>query len=229
MNNLKLIIENEFRDYDVIVEQENPQSPKFMKITGPYIVAEEKNANGRIYKQNIMESAVEDYIDEYIKSGRAMGELNHPTHTEIDQKEVCHRVVDLKQDGNVWTGTSIVLCSSEDGKIKGTPNGDILASILQHGGKPGMSTRGVGNITESGIVDEYKLITIDAVSNPSGPGCYVDGILEAKSFMIDNHGDIVETAYNKLETKLEKMPNSNIVTIKEDYMVNIIKEFIKSI
>lgn len=224
---LKLITETDFRDYDVIIEQENPDAPKFLKVKGPYIVAEEKNANGRIYKRNIMESSVSTFKKELIDTGRAFGELNHPTHTEIDQKEVCHRVLDLVQEGNIWVGTSIILCSSPDGKIKGTPNGDILASILQHGGKPGMSTRGVGNINESGVVDEYQLITVDCVSNPSGPGCFVNGILEARNFMIDQHGDIVEIAYEKLEKDLMNLPTK--MEEKNDHIIKVLKEFIKSI
>ena len=227
MTALKLIVENDFRDFDVILEQENPESIKKLKIRGPYIVSEQKNANGRTYRKSIMESAVNDFKRDFIETGRALGELNHPTHTEIDQKQACHRIIDLVEDGNSWIGTSLVLCSSQDGKIRGTPNGDILASIIQYGGKPGMSTRGVGSINESNVVDAYKMITVDCVSSPSGPGCFINGILESKNFMIDVHGDIIEASYNTLEKNLEKLPRH--IDEKNEFLVSVIRSFIESI
>jgi len=225
MDQLKLIIENDIYDYDIILEQDNANSPKFFKIRGPYVVANQKNANGRVYDASMMECSVNNFVTEMVSTGRALGELNHPDHTEIDPQRVCHRITSLSRDNNQWIGESIVLSSSPDGTIKGTPCGDILAAILQHGGKPGMSTRGVGNIDESGLVNEYKLITVDSVSSPSGPGCFVDGILESKNFMINTHGDIIESAYRQFENGVKNLPSHE----KKAYLETILKKFIESI
>ena len=71
--------------------------------------------------------------------------------------------------------------------LKGTGPGDVLASMLQYG----VSSRGLGQMTKDKVIDEYyKLCAVDVVYNPSGPGCYVDGILESKQFLIDAHGEI---------------------------------------
>ena len=53
-NPLKLIVEHDFYDYDLVLEQENANAPKFLKVRGPYIVANKKNANGRIYNLDEM-------------------------------------------------------------------------------------------------------------------------------------------------------------------------------
>lgn len=215
---MKLLSEYVPTDMDVIIEQKNPNTPRTVKIKGPYISAEVKNANGRIYKQSLLEKVVDEYKRTMIDTNRAVGELNHPSSIQIDYNNVCHRIIDLKQDKNIWIGESIILT--------GTPKGDIIASLLDHGTKIGVSTRGVGSINESGIIDrEYKLITVDLVSDPSGSGCFVNGIYEAKNYMINQYGDIVEVLYNKLDKGLSHLPKHN----SNEQVVNLLKEFIKSI
>ena len=227
---LKLITENDFHDYDIVVEQENSTSPKFMKVRGPYIVMDAKNANGRYYPKRMMMPVVEKFIGTMIKNHRALGELNHPSHTDIDQERACHKITKLTEEKNVWIGESIVLTSSADGKILGTPCGDILASLLQHGCKIGMSTRGVGNIKESGEVEDYTIVTEDVVSNPSGPGCFVNGILESKQFVVNVHGEIYEAVYDAFENKLKNIPTHSTKTDEgKAYMIEIMRQFIKSI
>lgn len=227
---MKLIVENDFNDFDLIIEQENPNAHKFIRVKGPYIVTEQKNANGRVYDKGLMEKCVEEWRKTCVNQGRALGEMNHPPHTDIDQERACHRVTDITQDGKIWIGESVVLTSSPDGSIKGTPMGDILASILQHGGKPGMSTRGVGEISESGRIDkDYKLITVDCVANPSGPGCFVNGILESKEFVVDTYGDIIEKHFEKFENGLKNIPTHSTHTdLGKAYVSSLIENFIEN-
>lgn len=118
--------------------------------------------------------------------------------------------------------------------LPGTPNGDILAAILFRGGRIGKSTRGAVDNPNNKIIDEnneYNLITVDTVLDPSGPGCYInDVILEEKDYMVNEHGLIVECAYSKLEEKL----NTEYVATpdqqkKEQFMFNAFKEFLNNI
>lgn len=221
---LKLICEEDIRDYDIIVEQQNLNSPKLLKIRGPYIVCETKNLNGRMYRKDIMENAVTEYINDYVEPRRALGELNHPPTTEVDPERACHLVIDLKLDDKVWVGTSQVLL--------GTPKGDLLAGLLNNKVKIGMSSRGVGNINESKEVDVYKLIAVDAVWNPSGKTptgtqCFINGIVESKNYMIDQHGQIVEMAYINLDKTLSNLPKHS--DEKQKLMLKAIREFIVAI
>jgi len=234
MNSLKLMYETLFDsyDYDIIIEQQNQNKPLNIKIKGPYIVSEQKNANGRIYSRKLIEEkTVPEFQKDWIDSGRAYGELNHPQSTKINPREASDRIISLKQEGNIWIGESVVLCSDPRFGIIGTPNGDIVASLIQHGGKIGKSTRGVGSINKNNLIDEeFKLITIDTVVDPSGPGCFVDGILESKEFIIDSHGEIVEIAFEKFEKSLKSIPTRSVRTTEGgEYVYNIFKIFIENI
>lgn len=219
MSHMKLISEShsDFNDIEVLMEQANPNKPKLFKIKGRYIVTEEKNANGRVYREDAMVEAVAEYQTNYIDKCIAYGQLNHPDHCDIDGKEVAHRVTSLTKEGNIWLGESVI--------CQGSTNGDVVIAMLSTGGKIGISTRGVGNITKSGIVDKYKLICADIVTNPSGPSCYVDGILESKNYLISAHGDLMEVALNTMEKKLEHIPKHE----RNPHLDAVLKEFIKNI
>lgn len=216
---LKLMTESVFKDIEILIEQDNKHSSKAVKIRGPYIVAEKKNGNGRIYPADIIEESVKTYDELFIKTNRAVGELNHPTTIDIDYNNVCHKITKLERNDNIWIGESNVLV--------GTPKGDILAALLINGVQVGISTRGVGNITDDKVVDEYKLITADIVYEPSAPGAFMEGILESKNYLINEHGDIVEVAYNKLENSINKLP----LNIEERRLkiVSGLSEFLRSI
>jgi hypothetical protein len=220
---MKLICEHElnFQHLHILEEQKNNGEGKSIKVVGPYIVTEEKNANGRVYNKEHMMEAVKKYYEEFIKTSRSVGELNHPESVEIDYNNACHLITNLKQDGNIWIGESTIL--------SGTPKGDLLAGLITNGVKVGMSTRGVGDVDSSGNVGAYNLITVDVVSNPSAgkQGAWVNGIFESKNFLIDAYGDIIEEGYNKLEKDLSKLPKK--IDSKNEKIVNSIKDFIKLI
>ncbi len=206
-------------EFETIVEQKNPNEPKKIRTRGPYIVTEVENANKRVYRQKLMEGCVDHFMKTMVNLGRACGELNHPDSVEINFLKACHKITNLTQDKSVWIGESTILT--------GTPNGDIAAALLSHGVKMGMSTRGVGTISEGGIIDkEFKLITVDMVSEPSGKGCFVDAIMESKEFMINSHGEIVEMAYSKLKQGLDSVvrPSEH-----DDRVVKVLREFLRSI
>lgn len=219
---MKLICEHEFNfsHLKVLEEQKNNGEGKSIKVVGPYIVSEEKNANGRVYSKQFMEEAVKKYTDEFIKSSRAVGELNHPESVEIDYNNACHLITDLRQEGNIWIGESTILT--------GTPKGDLLAGLVTNGVKVGMSTRGVGDVDNSGHVGKYNLITVDVVSNPSAgkQGAFVNGIFESKSFLVDQYGDIIEEAYDKLKKDLSVLPKKT--DAKNTKIVESIADFLKT-
>ena len=77
---------------------------KTLFIQGPFAVAESKNKNGRIYKKEILEGAINKYDTDYIKNSRALGEMNHPARLNIDYERATHMITEMKQDGNVWIG-----------------------------------------------------------------------------------------------------------------------------
>lgn len=219
-----------------VICKESKDKPKEIKLIGRNIVAETKNINGRIYPREVIVEAVKELNEKWVEKGRSFGELEHPTeYTNINPSESADRLVKIYQDPddeNAWIGESIVMASDPQFGIHGTPKGDILAAILQHGGRVGRSTRGVGDFDEStGIVAPgYRIVCIDSVIDPSGPGCdntkmIVEGVLQNKDFMLNEHGVLVESTYNGLEKRLSVLPKHET----NEYIRNAIAAFIDSL
>ena len=220
---LFLITEDIYQDFEIVKEAVQgatgcKNAIKY-KIRGPYFLCEEKNANNRIYPKSIVAPEIQKYINEKVNTHSSLGELNHSETFDVDPNRACHMVTSLKEDGNYYLGESEILT--------GHPCGDILASFINHGCRFGVSSRSAGKLNESrGIVEKMFLSCWDAVLNPS-ISRYVDGILESKQFMIDAHGIIVESAYNKFDKMLEKLPNT--VDAKKAVLENAVDKFLKSI
>jgi len=71
---MKLITEQIDSDIQVITEAKQNGSKDFF-IEGIFMMADSKNRNGRVYESKILKPAVEKYIQEQVKQGRAVGEL----------------------------------------------------------------------------------------------------------------------------------------------------------
>jgi hypothetical protein len=65
-------------------------------------------------------------------------------------------------------------------KILPTPMGQLVTTMLESGVKLGVSSRGSGNVSESGSgeVSDFEIITVDVVAQPSAPGAYPTPIYE---------------------------------------------------
>lgn len=139
-------------------------------ITGIFMQAEVKNLNGRIYPKRVLEEAVKNYLDEH-KDKLMLGELMHPPRANVDPLESCIAIKELWWEGNNVMGRAEVL--SEDGGC-----GEKLQKLLDAGWVPGVSSRGLGSLTESNgakIVNPgFKLTAIvDIVWGPSAPSAYL--------------------------------------------------------
>ena len=176
---------------------------KNVTFNGPFMVFEEQNKNERSYLLEEGISEVQRY-QEAIAGGTSVGELEHPASASVNLKEACHRCTKLFIEGNIAYGESQVLMNSH--------NGRQLAGLMIDGVTIGTSSRGVGRVVNesSGTkVKDFSYVCNDMVHDPSGPGCYVDNVLENKSFIIGDGGVIVECAYDKMEKSLSKMGVSN--------------------
>jgi len=170
---------------------------KQLYIQGPFAVAEAKNRNNRIYKKEILEAAISKYESDYIKTSRALGEMNHPPRLNIDFERATHMITEMKQDGNQWIGKAKVLT---------TPMGNILKGLLESGVNVGVSTRGAGSITEANgikhVGSDFFLTAVDVVSDtsgllPDGSGCFVSSVMEGKEFDLDSTGKVILDEYRE--------------------------------
>lgn len=163
----------------VLTEASSSGEKKYF-IEGIFAQAELQNRNGRIYPKSVLENAVSKY-QPMIEARRALGELNHPPHPNVNPERASHLIEKLVWEGNNVMGRAKILTS--------LPMGKIAKGLVDEGVSFGVSTRGMGSISEkSGIKmvqDDFVLNTIDMVSDPSGIDCWVEGIMEGKEWVFD--------------------------------------------
>ena len=211
---MKLITET-IEEVKMITEEKN--GVKTLYISGPFLVAEMKNRNGRMYKTETLKKEVDRYNEEYVKKNRAFGELGHPDSPTINLDRVSHLITNLKQEGSTWIGKA---------KILETPMGKIAKSLMEGGATLGVSSRGMGSLKEVNgvnvVQDDYYLATAaDIVADPSAPGAFVQGIMEGKEWVWDN-GKVKEVDineyYNQIKTAKQKQIDEISLKIFENFL-----------
>ena len=203
---MKLITEH-FDNLQYIVEERNGKKHTF--IEGVFMEAEKKNRNGRIYPKETLFKAVEKYIAEQVKPGRAVGELDHPEGPQINLDKVSHKITELKFMGDDVVGKAQVL---------NTPMGKIVEGLIDGGVKLGVSSRGMGTVENregaTYVNDDYILATVDIVQDPSAKGAFVDGIMEGKEWVWDN-GILKAQQLEKYETEIQEASSKELASVQE--------------
>jgi len=150
-----------------------------MMLSGKLQEADVQNGNGRIYPRKILEREVKTY-QKLVQEKRALGELDHPEDSVINLKNASHMVTDMW-----WDGPNVM------GKVKilNTPSGKILQELVNDGVKLGISSRGLGSVSEAQgrtiVEDDFQLICFDFVSEPSTPNAFM-GLSEGKTYKEPN-------------------------------------------
>lgn len=137
--------------------------------------AERINKNNRLYPAHILEREINKYDREMIRTGRAMGELEHPSEAKINLDRVSHLFKEVKRHGNDWHAKALILDE--------TPCGSAVKGIIAGGGRLGFSTRCLGSLYEARghkiVGDDLSMVTLsDVVGEPSAPDAWTQGILE---------------------------------------------------
>lgn len=177
--------------------QEGKDGQKNVFIEGIFMQAEGKNRNGRIYTREVLEQAVDRYNNEQVRTGRAVGELNHPEGPSINLDKVSHRITELKWDGNNVMGKALIL---------DTPMGKIVKGLVEGGVQLGVSSRGMGSLEYKDgvnyVKDDFMLSTVDIVQDPSAPNAFVNGIMEGVDWEMDNTGHFIQAQIDEGETEM---------------------------
>ena len=171
---------------------------KNYKIKGIFLQADIKNRNGRVYPMEVLEKEVGRYNKKFINEKRAYGELGHPDGPTVNLERVSHMVTELYPDGKNFIG---------EAKIMETPMGKIVKSLMDEGGKLGVSSRGMGSLDQKNganyVRDDFYLATAaDIVADPSAPNAFVEGIMEGKEW-VWNNGALVEAELVELRRKFD--------------------------
>jgi hypothetical protein len=221
MSGLRLILDNAFTapDLEYVIEEKNLTSPGAMYIRGPYILVNERNKNGRIYDSDEMRLEIARYTKEMIKEDRALGELNHPASAEVNLERACHKIIELTENGNHYIGKS---------KILSTPMGILTKTLILDQVKIGVSTRCLGKLISEGMdtnrVHNARLVAVDCVADPSAPKAFLNGVLEARQFILEANGNLREV-YEELDDALSTLPKHDI----DKYLLEQISTFIRKI
>jgi len=194
-----LIVEDNFDHITTGIKIDEQTQTKKYYIEGVFLQAEQKNRNGRIYPANILEREVNRYTKQYINTNRSLGELNHPKSPSVNPERACHFIKSLTKSGNNWIGKS---------QITSTPVGDIVKGLLDDGVQLGVSSRGLGTLSErSGVEmvnEDYYMSTIDVVSDPSAPEAWVNGIYEGKEWAVQGEDEFVERMKKEIDKEASR-------------------------
>ena len=153
---------------DLLTEEEKRRVAQGAVIlSGVMQMSETQNGNGRVYPHKTLVREVESY-KKMVKERRALGELDHPDSSVVNLANASHLVTDIWMDGNRCMGKIEIL---------NTPSGGILKSLVESGVKLGISSRGMGSVSENSgatmVEDDFQLICFDMVSDPSTPGAFM--------------------------------------------------------
>lgn len=165
------LTEELFSQANIIVSEDtNDKGVKDLYMEGIFIQGGVKNENQRVYPENEIDKAVK-LIMEQINGGLTVwGEADHPEELQINIDRVSHMITEMRMDGTNGVGKL---------KIVPTPMGNIIRTMLEAGGRLGVSSRGSGNVDESGNVSDFEIVTIDIVARPSAPDAYPTPMFEA--------------------------------------------------
>jgi hypothetical protein len=198
---MKLITED-IETVDTLIE-EGTNGSKSYTISGPFMQAEVKNRNGRLYPKHILEAQVAKYMS-MVNENRAMGELNHPSSPNVNPVNASHLITELRWEGNDVVGKARIL--NED-----FPMAKIARGMIKEGIKFGVSTRGMGTVRKrsDGINEvnkDFRLICVDIVSDPSGPECFVNGIMEQAEWVLNPITGLYEAQIEQIRNEVKSTP-----------------------
>lgn len=168
----KLLIETILPDetFSPVRLVESADGSKKVRLEGVAIQGDVKNHNGRNYPKSEIERAVKEMNDRIKKFGPVPGECDHPDTLTINYERASHLITEMWMDG-----------SNGNAKFDVVPVGlgEIIAGFIKAGARPGVSSRGTGNVGSKGDVSDFDIVTIDVVATPSAPNAYPKPILES--------------------------------------------------
>ena len=137
---------------------------------------------------------------------------NHPSESVIDLERVSHNIIELHWEGSTLVG-KMELNITEAFRRYGVCSslGDTVANLLMNGYKIGVSSRGIGSVSEKyGVTmvgNDFELICWDVVSEPSTPGAYIS--------TKEDSSDLTQYIESKEKPKNKTVVNEKINRLKD--------------
>ena len=206
MNNILLVdCCSSFLEMDL---NESSDKGGLTKFRGKFQEAEAVNKNKRMYPFDVLDENLQR-LTETINNRQLVGELDHPAVSIIHFGYASHVVTKLWWDNNTLMG---------EGEILNTPSGKVLKALINDGIRVGISSRGVGNgkVNEDGILvigESYKLITFDAVADPSTFAAFQEKVTSKK-----------ETFEPSVEMAVQRKDSNNVIKTEDSGIDRVSKE-----
>ena len=191
-------------DANLITEAKTDERTGEVYIEGIFMQTK-PNRNKRKYSFDILKNAVSEYVENQVKTGRAVGELNHPDSPIVDYKNVSHRILSLEWQGENVMGKALIL---------NTPSGKIVKGLLEGGVQLGVSSRGMGTLGDpdengvSPVNEDFNLVTIDIVQDPSAPDAFVNSVNEGVEW-VKNEKGVWESRYVDVKQNETELVSEN--------------------
>ena len=202
-DNIKQIKEDIAKEHKFVIPDDFIVSAVFQKFGI-------KNANGRIYPEDILKREVDRYITNCVKQNCAIGALDHPIQSTLSGHDVAMRILNLEWQNRTLVG-EMKLHLSEGFKRHGivSTSGDKVAMMLLDDILIGVSSRGIGSVKKIGddlyVSDDFEIICWDVVCTPSTPGALIkNNRTELQQFIEseDKNGSSLNEKLDKLENLL---------------------------
>jgi len=170
-----------FDQASIVTEaKEDGNGGKSMYMEGIFTQGNKENQNKRVYPAQEIQKAVEAIQGKIDGGYSVLGEADHPDDLQVNLDRVSHMIERMWMKGQDGYGRL---------KLLPTPMGQICITLLGNGVKLGVSSRGSGNVNDSGKVSEFEIQTVDIVANPSAPDAYPDPLYE--TIMNSKRGNIL--------------------------------------
>jgi len=180
-----------------------------MKIRGVFGRCNEQNNNGRIYPTAVLEGQLKK-VQPMITERRLCGELDHPQNDTVKLSNASHLITKLDMKGDELIG---------EAEILNTPAGMTAKALVEGGVKIGISSRGMGTLSEDSngqkiVNEDFRLVTFDLVADPSTRGAF-PGLSES------TESKFVKESQEKLQKE------SNLITMIESRLRNSYEPFLE--
>jgi hypothetical protein len=156
---------------------ESSADGKTLWLNGIMMQGVDENRNHRKYPLIEIENAVRIAQQKIAECNGIFGELDHPQTLQINMDRVSHAITEMWMVGNNAYGKAKI--------IEKAPMGQIAKALIESGVRVGVSSRGAGNVNESGEVSGFNFITVDIVCTPSAqlamPGSVYESLELAKN------------------------------------------------
>ncbi len=177
-------------------------------LEGVFTEIGKKNKNNRIYEEEEVLPHINE-LKEKVKSGKLLGELDHPKDFDVSLSNVSHVIEDLDYDSGKKQVTGRI-------RLLNTSKGKEAQALVEDGIPLHISSRAAGTVGNDGKVKIKKFFTYDLVADPGFENAELSRVNESYGF--ENTEDLIIYEINKkIEEKqdTDMSESTNFVTVQD--------------